>query len=160
MPKTIDEPLIDTRHPAVEPSRSAHRHRDTAPKLVWRLYRQMNLRIRTEMLDCLIRPLNPLGLVAIARGAFAPLLDHRPKPDSPEDLEFASSLTCGQITALAEFVEQVDPQAMADVGAVVAEHARELAPYSAATARMLLESTQASGHTSHATSTTRSNLRH
>jgi hypothetical protein len=139
---------------------SARPHRDVAPKLVGRLYRQVNERIRAEMLDCLLRPLNPLGLVAIARGAFAPFLDHRPTPNNPSDMEAVSGFTSDQITALAEFVEQVDPQAVVDAGAVVTDHAAEVPAYSTTTALLLMQVAQASGQTSRATSTTRSSLRH
>lgn len=114
------------------------RQRRVAPRLMWRLYRQANETMRVQMLACLLHPLNPLSMLAIASGAFAVFIDHKPHADDPRDVGEVSRFSSDQIAALTEFVDQVDHDALERVANLFADHAMEMASsYSASVATLL-----------------------
>ena len=65
--------------------------------------------LRVQMLACLLRPLSPLGLAAVAAGAFASLL-HRDGVSVA--IDEVTRFSGEQIAELAHFVEQVEPNAL------------------------------------------------
>lgn len=80
-----------------------------APRLISRLYRGARPGARAGMLAALIRPLGPLGLAAVASGAFAGFVTRRRGAGADVGLEEAGRFTSSQVLELARFVEQVDP---------------------------------------------------
>ena len=80
-------------------------------RVVSRVFRAANDALRADMLTHLLRPLGPLGLVAVASGAFARLGRRDgmvPDTISAEDVVRYSS---EQIRELASFVYEVNPDA-------------------------------------------------
>ncbi len=112
----------------------SQRLRVATPRLVSRLYRQAKQPLRTQMLDCLLRPLNALSLMGVSAGAFAHFLDHKPAVDSALDLDASSRFSPSQIAELTDFVEQVNPDAVQQMATMLADHALEIAAFSATAA--------------------------
>src|SRR5450755_960473 len=81
-------------------------------RLIARLYSSSSLAVRTRLVDCLVRPLSPLGLTAVAAGAFTVVLSR----SGPGGLSIAMAdvarFSKEQIAELARFVEQVSPEAL------------------------------------------------
>jgi len=93
---------------------------DRVPRLISRLYRSADQGARAGILAALIRPLGPLGLSAVASGAFASLVVRRRDSGVEVGLEDAGRYTSEQVFELARFVEQVDADAFRMVvGSVV-----------------------------------------
>jgi hypothetical protein len=78
------------------------------PRLISRLYRAADLPARAGILSALIRPLGPLGLAAVASGAFASLLQRQRGAGIEVGLDEAMRFDSSQVFELARFVEQVD----------------------------------------------------
>jgi len=71
---------------------------------------------RAQLLECLVRPLGPLALVAIAAGAFGHLfyrLRRDAAPISPDDV---SRITSEQVLELTRYVEQCSPDVLLHFG--------------------------------------------
>ncbi|MFT3816132.1 MAG: hypothetical protein QM750_00635 [Rubrivivax sp.] len=92
------------------------------PRLVAEVFDESAPFVRARLLECLLRPLRPLGLVAVAAGAFSGFLhrDHWIRFSVP--LDDAVRFTSAQIFELARFVDQVQPEAFRQVAAVMAEN--------------------------------------
>lgn len=92
------------------------------PRLVAEVFAESAPDLRARMLECLVRPLRPLGLVAVAAGAFSGFLhrDHWTRFSVP--LEEAVRFTSSQIFELARFVDQVQPDAFRQVAMLVADN--------------------------------------
>jgi hypothetical protein len=84
-----------------------------APRLVARLYAETgDDTLRARMIECMLRPLSPLGVAAVASGAFLGQLLHGGYGGlraAAEGAVRASSYTTAQVLELARFVEQVQP---------------------------------------------------
>jgi hypothetical protein len=89
------------------------------PHLISRLYRTANLPARAGILAALIKPLGPLGLAAVASGAFAGFVQRQRGTGIEIGLDEASRYSAAQVLELARFVEQVDADAFAQVVAMV-----------------------------------------
>ncbi|MDH4059409.1 MAG: hypothetical protein OEU94_01210 [Aquincola sp.] len=85
------------------------------PRLISRLYRAADLPARAGMLSVLIRPLGPLGLAAVASGAFASLLHRHRGAGIEVGVEEAGRFDSAQVFELARFVEQVDTEVFQQV---------------------------------------------
>ena len=92
-----------------------------AARLIGRLYGSANLALRTRLVACLIRPLGPLGLAAIGAGAFTILLSRRGTGGISVAVADVAQFSKEQIAELVRFVEQVSPEAIAQVAAMVAD---------------------------------------
>lgn len=119
---------------------AAHRHRRAAPRLVSRLYQRADDDTRAQVLSALLRPLTPLSLLAVASGAFATFMDHRPRPGDPNDLGAMARISTDQIAALTEFVDQVDHRAIEQVAALMTLNAANMVSFHAALASALVRS--------------------
>ena len=80
------------------------RHRRAAARLVSRVYRSANQRLRADMLVCLLRPLGTLSLVGVASGAFAALLQRNGAAPDWLLLDEVARFSSDQILELAAFV--------------------------------------------------------
>jgi hypothetical protein len=90
------------------------------PELVSAVYDEAPAALRTRLLEALVRPLGPLALAAIAAGAFGHLLyrlGRNAPPISPGD---AGRITPEQVLELARYVEQCCPNALLQIGALIA----------------------------------------
>jgi hypothetical protein len=105
---------------------------------VSRLYAAANRPLRTQLLDCLLRPLGTLGLAGIAAGAFASFL-HRSGTDGARVvIDDVGRYSNDQILELARFVEQVSPQALQQFAGLIADNPVGMAAFSASAAMLLL----------------------
>ncbi len=105
---------------------AVHRHQDMNPldtanartgvvasRLISRLYGAASQPLRAKLIACLVRPLGPLGLVAVAAGAFAGLLRRSSSGGVTVVIDDVARYSNEQVYELARFVEQVSPEALA-----------------------------------------------
>jgi hypothetical protein len=90
------------------------------PELVSAVYEEAPAALRTQLLECLVRPLGPLALVGIAGGAFGHLLYRLRRDAVPISLDDASRVTAEQVLELTRYVEQCNPDALLRFGALIA----------------------------------------
>ena len=89
--------------------------------LVSGVYRQAGPAQRALLLECLIGVLRPLGLVAVASGAFGNFLSRFPWQHLSVSAEEALRYSADQVYELARFVEQVEPQALGRLAGLIVE---------------------------------------
>jgi len=91
------------------------------PELVSEVYKQAPAPLRAKLLECLLRPVGPLALVAIAAGAFGRFL-HRLTGDAvPISLDDAARITSDHVLELARYVQQCSPHALLQIGSLIAD---------------------------------------
>lgn len=112
-----------------------------AARLVSRLY-AANAPLRGRMLACLLRPLSPLGLAAIAAGAFAGCLQRQGGANPWAAVDDVGRYSREQVLELARFVEQVSPDALQQVADLIASRPVGMAAFSASAALLLLRAVQ------------------
>lgn len=112
--------------------------RPMVPRLMSRLYRSAAEPLRARMLRCLIRPLGPLGLVAIASGAFADVLRRGSERGLDIPLDSLGRYSNDQVVELVQFVQQVSPEAIQQVTSLLADASMGSAAFSAAAALLLV----------------------
>lgn len=113
-----------------------------ASRLIARLYTGAGPSLRTHILSCLVRPLGPLGMAAIASGAFAGLLARAQPLASCIRLEDAVRFSGAQVFELARFSEQVQPEVLQQVAALFSDGPLGLSTISAAALALLLRRLQ------------------
>ena len=100
------------------------------PELVSEVYKQAPAPLRAKLLECLLRPVGPLALVAIAAGAFGRFL-HRLTGDAvPISLDDAARITSDHVLELARYVQQCSPDALLQIGSLIADRPIGLATIS------------------------------
>jgi hypothetical protein len=121
----------------VRPALRNQRTRQPAPaaRLLVRLYGAARLPLRARLLECLVKPLGPLGLVAVAAGAFGDFLYRGGARATMDDVARYSNEQVGE---LARFVEQVSPEALQECARLLAENPVGMAAFSASAAMLLL----------------------
>jgi hypothetical protein len=119
------------------PTAPAGAGRSRSARLIARLYGSANLALRTRVVTCLIRPLSPLGLAAIGAGAFTILLSRRGAGGISVAVADVAQFSKEQIAELARFVEQVSPEALAQVAAMVADNPVGVGAFTAAVGVLL-----------------------
>lgn len=110
MPTPLDDVLAPRAGPA------------SLPELVAAAYRQAAVPLRARVLEALTRPLGTLALATIAAGAFANVLYRRSHDAWPVSLDDAARFTQDQVLELARFVEQCSPDALLQVGSMLADN--------------------------------------
>jgi hypothetical protein len=91
------------------------------PNLIAEFYRTATSPMRAKLLECLLQPIGPLGLAAIAAGAFGEILrrgNYTRLAVSPED---ATLVSADQMLELARYVEQCNPETFQKIASVLAE---------------------------------------
>jgi hypothetical protein len=121
----------------VAPAAPAAAGRGRAARLIARLYGSANLALRTRLVACLIRPLSPLGLAAIGAGAFTIFLSRRGAGGISVAIADVAQFSKEQIAELARFVEQVSPEALVQVAAMVADNPVGVGTFTASVAVLL-----------------------
>jgi hypothetical protein len=106
------------------------------PRLVSRLYRASSRPLRAQLLNCLLQPLGPLGLLAISSGVFASFVLR--KRGAGATLDDAARFSGEQIAELARFVEQVSPDALQQFAGIVSDNPVNVAAFSASAVVLLL----------------------
>ena len=102
----------------IPPSAVDEVRRPKVPRLMSRLYRAAAQPLRARMLRCLIRPLGPLGLAAIASGAFADVLHRSGERGLDLPLDSLGRYSNDQLVELVQFVQQVSPEAIQQVTSI------------------------------------------
>lgn len=137
---TGDASTAAADHTVPQP-RSPHAAGQTAaPRLVARLYASADQGLRARMLNCLTRPLGPLGLVA--SGAFASFLARAATPGTTVAIEDAARFTREQVFELARFAEQVNPDVLQQLAGLFNDSPLGLAGVSAAALALLARTFQ------------------
>ena len=141
-----DELQIDVlRYSPTAATRAAERQRSRVARLASRLYSVSGPPMRVRMLACLLRPLGSLGLAAVASGAFASLLQRWNVRDPVIALDDLERYSRDQIGELVRFVEQVSPEALQQLGNLVADNPMGAAAVGASVAMLLLRALRGRG---------------
>jgi hypothetical protein len=91
------------------------------PKLIAAAYSEATGPLRVRLLECLLRPVGVLGLVAIAAGAFGELLRRGSYQRLEVSLDDAARVTADQMLELARYVEQCSPDTFQQVSSMLAD---------------------------------------
>lgn len=91
------------------------------PELVSEVYQEAPAPLRTQLVECLMRPLGPLAVVAIAAGAFRHLLHRLGREAAPISPDEVRRITPEQVLELTRYVEQCSPDALRRIGALIAD---------------------------------------
>lgn len=91
------------------------------PELIADVYRDAAVPLRTRLVECLLRPLGPLGLVAVAAGAFGALLQRGGYREIAVTAEDALRISPDQVLELARYVEQACPDSLLQLGPLLAD---------------------------------------
>jgi hypothetical protein len=92
------------------------------PKMIADAYSEATAPVRAKLLECLLRPVGTLGLVAIAAGAFGQFL-HRGSPRQLNiSLDDAARVTTEQVLELARYVEQSSPDTFQQIASLLVQH--------------------------------------
>jgi len=90
------------------------------PELVSEVYEQAPAPLRAKLLECLLGPVGPLALVAIAAGAFGRFMYRLTGNAVPISLDDAARISSGHVLELARYVEQCSPGALLRIGSLIA----------------------------------------
>lgn len=91
----------------------------TLPMLVSEFYRAAPAPLRARLLECLLRPVGPLALAAIASGAFGVFLARRTWTPVSLSIEDAARVTGQPVYELAAYLEQSCPEVFSQLAAVL-----------------------------------------
>ncbi len=106
-------------------------------RLVARLYCSSSLALRTRLVACLVRPLSPLGLAAVAAGAFTVFLSRSEPGGLSVAMADVARFSKEQIAELARFVEQVSPEALQQAAGLIADNPFGVGSFAASVAVLL-----------------------
>jgi hypothetical protein len=91
------------------------------PQLVSAVYREAPAPLRTQLLECLLRPVGPLAIVTIAAGAFAHMLYRLRLHGVPVTVEDAARITSDNVFELARYVAQASPETLQRLITLIAQ---------------------------------------
>lgn len=91
-------------------------------QLVCEVYAESPPMLRARVLECLLRPVGPLGLVAVAAGAFGSFLHRESWGRLSVSLDDTLRFSTEQVFELARFVDQVRPEAFGQLASLMAEN--------------------------------------
>jgi len=124
-----------------DPSRPQLKRRSNpVPRLVARMYKASDAALRARLLQRLLDPLGPLGMAAVAAGAFAVFLQRRGVGGVRVSIDDVSRFSGEQIAELAHFVAQVSPEALQSVASAIVDNPLGLTAFSASALVLLLRS--------------------
>lgn len=92
------------------------------PLYVSGVFREAPEGFRAELLECLMRPMGALGLVAVAGGAFAMLRQRHGWDRVQVTLDDAARITAEQVLELSAYLQQTAPEVFHQVGAMISGH--------------------------------------
>jgi len=91
-------------------------------QLLCDVYRESAPPLRARLLECLLRPVRPLGLVAVAAGAFGGFLHRDTWSGLSISVDDALRFSADQVFELARYVGQLQPEAMQQVAGLMADN--------------------------------------
>jgi hypothetical protein len=109
------------------------------------LYRAAKPPLRPRLLACLLKPLGPLGLAAIAAGAFGRYLYRGGAEDATTVIGDVARFSNEQLIELARFVEQVSPDAFQEFARLIADNPIGIASFSASAVLLLMRALSRNG---------------
>jgi hypothetical protein len=139
MPDEFDDELLPPPRGAGRSETSPAAAHPPVARVVSRLYAGVQAPLRARLLGALLRPLGPLGMSAVAAGAFAVFLGRGGARSADVGLADVDRITHEQVFELVHFVEQVDPEAVRQAVSQVAEGAGSIAAFSGAVALLALQ---------------------
>ncbi len=107
-------------------------------ELVAQVYRGARPPLRKRLLECLLRPVGPLGLVAIGAGAFGAILHRGGYRELAVTAEDTARISPEQMLELARYVEQADPESLLQIAPIVSDQAGSMAGMAGIAASLLL----------------------
>jgi hypothetical protein len=102
-----------------DPTLTPRRVLSRVPPLLAEVYAKASAGLKVKLLECLLKPVGPLGLVAIAAGAFGAQLQRGGYRRPAVSLEDAATVTSDQLLELARYVEQSSPDTFVQVAALL-----------------------------------------
>jgi hypothetical protein len=142
MEDSMSNEFDEILEPTIPPDRAAGRTGTPTPRLVARLFAAAGNPLRVRLLRCLMHPLGPLGAAGVAAGAFATFLNPRGGTELVIDLDAVAQLSSRQVHELAQFVEQVDPQALQQFASLASSSPLAVATFSASALVLLYRGLQ------------------
>ena len=91
------------------------------PLYVSGVYREAPPTLRAQLIECLMRPMGALGLVAVAGGAFAALRQRHGWQTLQVTLDDATRITADQVMELSLYLQQATPEVFSQVADLVAD---------------------------------------
>ena len=91
-------------------------------QLLSEVYRESPPPLRARLLECLLKPVRPLGLVAVAAGAFGCFLHRESWGRLSVSIEEAVRYSADQVFELARYIEQFQPEALQQVAGLMADN--------------------------------------
>lgn len=91
------------------------------PLYVSGVYREAPPTLRAQLIECLMRPMGALGLVAVAGGAFAALRQRHGWQTLQVTLDDAARITADQVMELSLYLQQATPEVFRQVADLVAD---------------------------------------
>lgn len=91
-------------------------------KLLSEVYQESAPPLQARLLECLLRPVRPLGLVAVAAGAFGCFLHRESWGRLSVSIEEAGRYSADQVFELARYVEQFQPESLQQVAGLMADN--------------------------------------
>lgn len=91
------------------------------PLYVSGVYREAPPTLRAQLIECLMRPMGALGLVAVAGGAFAALRQRHGWQTVQVTLDDAARITADQVMELSLYLQQATPEVFRQVADLVAD---------------------------------------
>ncbi len=112
----------DPQESPIETIPAGEAREELLSQLVSDVYQEAAPPLRARLLECLIRPLPPLGLVAVAAGAFGGFLHRERWGQVSVSIEDALRFSAHQVFELAKFVDQFEPEAMRQITTLMTEN--------------------------------------
>ena len=91
-------------------------------QLVSAVYLESAPRLRARLLECLLKPVRPLGLVAVAAGAFGCFVHRENWSRLNISIDEVVQFSADQVFELARYVEQAQPEAFRQVVTLMADN--------------------------------------
>jgi hypothetical protein len=133
----------------------APRRRDGAesqalvPLYVSGVYREAPPTLRAQLIECLMRPVGALGLVAVAGGVFAALRQRHGWQTLQVTLDDATRISADQVMELALYLQQAAPEVFRQVADMVADQPLGVSGLSAVLLLQLLRRPGQRGSSAH-----------
>lgn len=132
---------MDPMHDAAEPAHPHDRNALAAipagdarermlSHLVSDVYREAPPALRARVLECLLRPVGPLALAAVAAGAFGSFLHRENWGRLHVSIDDALRFSSDQIFELTRFVDQARPEALGQLTSLMTENPLSMASLS------------------------------
>ena len=116
---------------ALKKSRRSHDSRrgplNQIPELIADVYNTAASPVRAGLIERLLEPVGPLGLVAIAGGAFGGLLHRGSYKRLVVSLDDVARISSNQMLELARYVEQCNPHTLQQIASLLAANSAETA---------------------------------